>query len=157
MEAIFDRILTLKSYRHDRRVLRCGENIPVSMPRAIAAALGTDSYSSAALFTSPGNDVFDTGSDLSRFATAVRLSGGFGRFACLGAGFYLSLFGPSKFALCATDGMGFQCLGHARFTRCHYSCDGLRSACIYGTGLLDSGVLGACSAGYPLHNFHCSY
>jgi hypothetical protein len=28
MEAIFDRMLTLKSYRYDRGLLRCGENLP---------------------------------------------------------------------------------------------------------------------------------
>src|SRR6516165_4040165 len=125
--------------------------------RTIAAAISTDSYSSAPLFASPGNDVFDTGSDLPRFATTVRLSGGSGRFACCRAGFYLNFLGPAKFGLCATYGMGFQCLGHARFTRCHYSCDDLRSTCIYGTGLLDSRVLGACTVGYPLHHLRCPY
>ena len=142
-------------YRHDRRVLPCGENLPVPTSPTIAAAISTDSYSSAPLFASPGNDVFDTGSDLPRFATTVRLSGGSGRFACCRAGFYLNFLGPAKFGLCATYGMGFQCLGHARFTRCHYSCDDLRSTCIYGTGLLDSRVLGACSVGYPLHHLRC--
>jgi len=96
-------------------------------------------------------------SDLPRFSTAVRLSGGFGRFACCRAGFCLSLFCPSKFGPCATYGMGFQCLGHARFTRCHYSRDGLRSPCIYGPLLLDSRVLGARSVDYPLHNVRYSY
>ena len=79
-----------KCCRHDRRVLRCGENLLVPTSRTIAAAISTDSYSSAPLFASPGNDVFDTGSDLPRFATTVRLSGGSGRFACCRAGFYFN-------------------------------------------------------------------
>jgi hypothetical protein len=80
-----------------------------------------------------------------------------GGLAYRGFGIRRYLFRLSQFDLRTTFGLGLQCLWLNRFARCDYSGDYLQRASVYGTSLLDPGVLGSCFTGYPLHHIHYTY
>jgi hypothetical protein len=139
-------------HRNDRGFLRRGENLSPAVSRPIESARGVNSYFVAALFASSRSNVFNSRSDLSRLAATVCLSGSIGGLAYRGFGFRRYLFRFSQFDRRSAFGLGLQCVWLNRFARCDHSGDHLQRASVHGTSLLDSCVLGTCSAGHSLHN-----
>src|SRR4029077_348541 len=143
-----------ESNRNDRGFLRRSENLSPATTWATASPHGVDSNFVAALLASSRLNVFDSGRDLPRLATTVCIPGSVGRLAHRGFGIRRYLFRFSQFDLRTTFGLGLQCLWLTRFARCDHSGDYLQRASVYGTSLLDPGVLGSCFIGYPLHHIH---
>ena len=65
---------------------------------------------------------------------------------------FFAVFLVSRDSTWARPRLGLQYLWHTRSVIGDRSRDGLRRACVYGAGLLDSRVLGSCSPRYSLHH-----
>src|SRR6266498_3490458 len=105
-----------ESRRNNSGVLRRGEDLSAAASRPDFSAIGSDSHSTASFVAASWTDVPDSGRNVSRFASRVRLSGGFGRFSHRTAGICRNLSSVPQLEAGQTASLAFQCLWHARFS-----------------------------------------
>jgi len=141
-----------ESRRNDNGVLRRSEDLSAAAPGPACSALCIDTDPPASFITPSWTDVPYARRNLSRSASRVRLSSGFGRFNHSLAGVRRNFSSVPRLEAGTAARVDFQYLRHARFNFCDRARDDLPGASVHGTGLLDSGLLGSGFARHSLHN-----